>query len=414
MSESSSASEIRTVELVHQTSFEGGDDLSPRPPAALSSLIHNHLAPNGSAGNNGHPHAASGGSDVIRRRDEEVTDVTLVTEALSAVATAANDAEENDAKIASNGDEGDAWGFGKSGNSVSTSALPSGSGGGGGGGMRVGGIGLGVAPPRRPGPAARMPCEKESEVYNMRHRRRGVAFIFNHKHFDQRLGLKQRNGTDADRDNLRLTLRQLDFEVRVYDDLPWKDIDRTLENAALEDHSDADCILVTVLSHGELGILYASDHAYKPDRLWTQFNAENCPSLAGKPKLFFIQACQGDQLDGGCWLDKTGSDTTQTDSSSMSYKIPTHADFLIVYSTIPGFYSWRNTSAGSWFVQALCYVLQRKGRDKDLLSNLTHVARKVAFDFQSNTPGDFVMHEKKQIPCITSMLTRDIYFHQKI
>ena len=28
---------------------------------------------------------------------------------------------------------------------------------------------------------------------------------------------------------------------------------------------------------------------------------------------------------------------------------------------------------------------------------MTRVARKVAFDFQSNTPGDFAMHEKKQI-----------------
>ena len=52
---------------------------------------------------------------------------------------------------------------------------------------------------------------------------------------------------------------------------------------------------------------------------------------------------------------------TQTDSvSSHSYKIPLHADFLIAYSTIPGFYSWRNTTAGSWFVQALCHVLQRE------------------------------------------------------
>ena len=31
----------------------------------------------------------------------------------------------------------------------------------------------------------------------------------------------------------------------------------------------------------------------------------------------------------------------------MSYKIPSHADFLIAYSTIPGFYSWRNTTAGT-------------------------------------------------------------------
>ena len=53
--------------------------------------------------------------------------------------------------------------------------------------------------------------------------------------------------------------------------------------------SDADCVLVAVLSHGEMGILYASDQPYKPDRLWGHFNAEKCPTLAGKPKLFFVQ-----------------------------------------------------------------------------------------------------------------------------
>ncbi len=51
--------------------------------------------------------------------------------------------------------------------------------------------------------------------------------------------------------------------------------------------------------------------------------------------------------------------TTQTDSNAHSYKIPSHADFLIAYSTIPGFYSWRNTQNGSWFVQALCFELSR-------------------------------------------------------
>jgi caspase-like apoptosis-related cysteine protease len=190
---------------------------------------------------------------------------------------------------------------------------------------------------------ARMPVEKDSEVYNMNHRRRGVAFVFNHMHFDPRLGLKERNGTAADRDNLRATLRSLDFEVRVFNDLTFKELDKVLEDCATkEDHSDADCVLVSVLSHGEMNILYGSDHGYKPERLWSYFTADKCPTLAGKPKLFFIQACQGDQLDAGVKLKRV----TETDSNAMTYKIPNHADFLIAYSTIPGFYSWRNTSAG--------------------------------------------------------------------
>ena len=81
-------------------------------------------------------------------------------------------------------------------------------------------------------------------------------------------------------------------QVRTYNDLSFREMEYKLEEAANASHSDADCIFVAVLSHGELGILYASDHAYKPDRLWSPFNAERCPTLAGKPKLFFIQACR--------------------------------------------------------------------------------------------------------------------------
>ena len=89
-----------------------------------------------------------------------------------------------------------------------------------------------------------MPTEKDASHYNMQHRRRGKAYIFNHMNFDPAQQLRPRNGTDADRDNLRVCLRQLDFEVEVFNDLPVKEIDRVLESAALEDHSDADCLLV--------------------------------------------------------------------------------------------------------------------------------------------------------------------------
>ena len=122
--------------------------------------------------------------------------------------------------------------------------------------------------------------------------------------------------------------------------------------------------------------------------------------------------CLWIQLDGGVRLHAVAK--TETDSNAHTYKIPSHADFLIAYSTIPGFYSWRNTSNGSWFVQALCKELNSEtAAARDLLSILTRVARRVALDFQSNTPGDYMMHERKQIPCITSMLTRDIYFTAK-
>ena len=39
------------------------------------------------------------------------------------------------------------------------------------------------------------------------------------------------------------------------------------------------------------------------------------------------------------------------------FRTPLHADFLIAHSTVNGFYSWRNTVQGSWFIQVLPFSL---------------------------------------------------------
>ena len=96
------------------------------------------------------------------------------------------------------------------------------------------------------------------------------------RNFDEHLGLSVRNGTDVDQENLLMTLQQLDFEVKVYKDLPYKEIENILERLSRENHSDADCLFVAVLSHGDQELLYAFDQPYKPEQLWGHFNAQKC------------------------------------------------------------------------------------------------------------------------------------------
>ncbi|XP_043270783.1 caspase-1-like [Venturia canescens] len=250
------------------------------------------------------------------------------------------------------------------------------------------------------------PTERYATHYRMNHAKRGLAVIFNHEFFTV-THLKARSGTNVDCENLVNTLKDLGFEVNDFHNATHKDVVKNLERIAEMDHSNHDCLIVAVLSHGELGLLYAHDTPYKADTIWSHFTADKCPSLAGKPKLFFIQACQGDKLDGGT----TMKDRTETDGpGTTSFRIPTHADFLIAYSTIPGFYSWRNTTRGSWFMQALCLELRENGTRYDILTLLTFVSQRVAIDFESNTPDNAAMHQQKQIPCITSMLTRLVKF----
>lgn len=242
--------------------------------------------------------------------------------------------------------------------------------------------------------------------YKMDHPKRGIAAIFNHEKF-LLSHLKERSGTQADCLNLKRCWENLGFEVTVHNDLGTKHLMDEIDSLANVDYSDMDCLVICVLSHGEEGVIFSKDSAYKHEQLWEKFTSNKCKSLAGKPKLFFIQACQGTRLDPGSLLQ------TEVDARVDSYKIPIHADFLFAYSTIPGFYSWRNTTRGSWFIQALTTELRENSYNCDLLTLLTFVNRRVATDYESNTPDNHIMHAQKQIPCITSMLTRIVQFTPK-
>ena len=105
--------------------------------------------------------------------------------------------------------------------------------------------------------------------------------------------------------------------------------------------------------------------------------------MAGKPKLFFIPGYREGQLDHGITMKRP---LTQTDNeSSLCYKIPNYADFLIAYSTIPGFSSWHDIARGSWFMQSFCAELEENGKRYDILTFLTYVNQHVAFNFETNT-----------------------------
>ncbi|KAF8796291.1 caspase-3-like isoform X2 [Argiope bruennichi] len=248
----------------------------------------------------------------------------------------------------------------------------------------------------------------DSEDYSMKYGKIGKCLIFNHKIFEPQTRLNVRNGTDADAARLYCRFRELGFDVTLFTDLKCKEVERELSKVGKEDHSNYSCFVCCILSHGEQGILYGSDGHYKTEHVFSPFRGDACPSLAGKPKIFFIQACQGDRLDSG--VNVKEKESADSGDEKRILRIPTHADFLIVYSTVAGFYSWRNTTNGSWFVQSLCATLQKYAYDVDLLQLLTIVNRRVAYDFESFTPHDADMHLKKQVPCITSTLTKNIRF----
>ncbi|XP_070544401.1 caspase-7-like [Ptychodera flava] len=238
--------------------------------------------------------------------------------------------------------------------------------------------------------------------------KRGRALIINNKNFDPKTGMNVRNGTDLDRDNLNRTFNRLGFEVKAYDNLSVGKMHAVLKLLARENHSDSDCVAVAILSHGDDGIIYGIDGTTPVEELTKYFRGDRCEALVGKPKLFFLQACRGNEFDDGVLLKAAD----QTDAAPVAQRLPVEADFLICYSTVPGYYSWRNPKNGSWFVQAICQVFDRHGQSMDVLRMMTRVSKMVAYSFESST-YNIKMHQKKQIPCTVSMLTKDFYFTPK-
>jgi caspase 7 len=246
----------------------------------------------------------------------------------------------------------------------------------------------------------------------MNHTRRGIAVIFNHVNFSMP-ECPKRDGSDKDRDDLTELLVELDFEVLRYDDPPFRQVARALEQVSKMDHSDSDCLVIVVMSHGDNGKLYAKDREYSTAMLWKYFNAKSCPSLAGKPKLFFVQACRGTKVHPGHVLHySSGVEEDGAAPNDGFYTIPVMADILVMYSTVEGFYSWRNPKEGGYFVQALVKLLRKYNRTKDLLTILTFVNREVAVNFVSESE-DPHYDEQKQMCSIVSMLTRLVYFDKK-
>lgn len=64
--------------------------------------------------------------------------------------------------------------------------------------------------------------------YNMNNPKRGLAMIFNHEFFTTN-HLKSRSGTNVDCETLRNCLLKLGFEVKDYQNLVFKDIQKNLE-----------------------------------------------------------------------------------------------------------------------------------------------------------------------------------------
>ncbi len=153
------------------------------------------------------------------------------------------------------------------------------------------------------------------------------------------------------------------FEIEVWDDQTASGMKDVIRDFASKDHTRMGAFVCCVLSHGEKGKVFGVDGKEVEIHELTGPIAE-CPTLASKPKLFFIQACQGNERQNGVLAADAPGNATEEDPydedahNPAARVIPIEADMLIGMATVERYQSYRHTKDGSIYIQELCYQLE--------------------------------------------------------
>ena len=195
-----------------------------------------------------------------------------------------------------------------------------------------------------------------------------------------------RKGAEIDQKCIKDLFQGLHFTVEEYTNLSQREMEDKFQSASKTNHTNYDMFVSVVMSHGGAqDKIYGSDHNWTPVvRLMASFSPSNCPSLLGKPKLFFFQSCRGEARDPG---QKSKRVDWHVDSPLTRTTIPQEADFLLAFATPPGYVAYRDPDRGSTYIQKLVDVLGKYHSTTHLLDMLTEVNRRVAEDGAIQIPA---------------------------
>ncbi|KAK7080778.1 hypothetical protein SK128_011667 [Halocaridina rubra] len=271
-----------------------------------------------------------------------------------------------------------------------------------------------------------VPIERERKHYNIHHKTRGKAIIFAYSEYSKS-ELPRRDFAPHDVQICTKAFKRLGYEVTVHWNFRKRHFLNILDEVRKADHSESDSLVIIFMSHGGVEKLSNNEYLWTSDapvyttELWRNFTPENCPTLVGKPKMFFIQACRGTGSDKGVKLKNDFGLKVETDAVSTTKKkedlaLPICPDMLMMWASYPGTYafnSYHGVINGSVFLHYLVEVLDKWAEREDLFSMLLRLTREVAIHYEAYCPSEYQMHKSKQIPYLFSTLTKNMHFFEK-
>ena len=198
-------------------------------------------------------------------------------------------------------------------------------------------------------------------------------------------------GRNIDEHNLIEIFSMLGYKVVVQQNCKAESIFELFRDIQKEEQLKYDSFICCIMSQGSGHRILGSDNKLVAiEQLMNLLHKESCPSLARKPKMFFIHAYS---------MDAEPDVASENPESSL---IPESMDFICMYTNPPMSDAQLDAKFGSMFCRALCDTFYVNAQQYDLLTMLTMVAERLLKAVES---------DKKCYPMIISQLRRQVRFH---
>jgi len=255
----------------------------------------------------------------------------------------------------------------------------------------------------------------------MEHEKRGIALLINIRKYDAPNQHKERVWSERDVENLKKTLNYLEFQVVLCHNLTKNELEQVMKEQAKLNYEKYDCFLCVVMSHGNDEKIFTSDNQQISfEEIMAPI--KECPTLVSKPKLFFFQACRGENEmvnrqdsdvstssgNNPFEFEEIPNNSTTSTSQSSNPKndkkrtfIKFEADLLVYYATKKHYYAFANeTNKGTIFIESICQVFHEayKGIPKHLsLSQMITGINKMVEEKGGIQLTDLSLNFKKEV-----------------
>lgn len=247
--------------------------------------------------------------------------------------------------------------------------------------------------------------------YQMSQFPHGTALIINNKMFKSERDT--RDGTEIDEQNLIKVFQYLGYRVHVFNDCTANQIYKIMERMRMQDHTSHDSFICCILSHGgKDNVVSGSDNQHvSVNDISKKLSPTNCPSLAKKPKIFFIQACRGNFQEHTVSVKATPDQRATDDLTGPggSRNVSDQSDFYFAYATPSGYRAWRDPSNGSYYITELCRAIASHATYSSLAEIVAEANSQLSINFQDQDQGNNLRAVMQTIETL-SRLSGKVYF----